>query len=627
MRRAIIAFLLTFTISILAVQLISAQQVYSWQDAVDESYWYSIFNTEALINSGLGIELTDQDDLIDRFIGEAGFSRDNEPSISPLFLPYSLGVPEYVQSSSTKWRGNPRDEVIRTLPIASMVIAYAAQAKQLERLYQTGIDQNSQTRLAVTLRGYLASEAANYAYRNMRDPVNDLYYPSASEQDAAFSPLDQIAMLWALAELTTLTDGYAFYRGTVSRFESELWASDLFDAIENYSDANPQWLNASLDLKAQFVQALSSYASTVSSASILEKAVGMIHNSARELADKIMDTERDVAAPSIAAAIRALVTAQWMTGDESFRGDALKLWDLLNSRWNQQLCLFDLSTSGSNARYEYSVSEIGDFVGAFSALIYGAGMDELKGQYAAFFEKTVKVSRLMKSETDMAGGSLDGDVVPEPQNAGGPFGTAPVFASKVLFDPNESDPNRGEWYVTNSEFDTARAMYLATQLIWIGQRDRQSYVGPPRYGLPFSREAQFIGLQKQIEELRDSQADNSEVAGIRILLQNTENSFQELRDEINSVRSTAGKIEGIETDLGNLGEQISAIEFQLSAVQNAVRNLSASQDSNQQTSSGSASTTESAITIDESVSILLIVLVILIGFVSYQWVARRPVKD
>ena len=626
MRRALIASIIAFIISAFAVHLLLAQQLYSWQNAVDESYWYSISNTEALIHSGLGIELADQDALLTRFIGEAGFALGDEPVIVPLLLPYSGGIPEYTQSASLEWRGNPRDELIRTLPVAATVVAYAAQAKQLERLFQTGIDQHSTTRLGTTLRGYLASEAASFAYREMRDPIHDLYFPSSAELDAEFNPLDQIAMLWALAELTTLTDGYAFYRGSVSRFESELWANDLFEAIDTYGTANPDWFELSPDDNALYVQALSSYASTVSSASVLEKAVDLIHSSARSLGDSIEDNDSET--PTIARAIRALITAQWMTGDESFRQDALDLWERMNAQWNQQLCLFNLSTQGTQERYEYSASEIGDIVGAFSALIYGAGLDELKAQYAAFFDKAVKESRLIRSETDLAGGALDGDVVPVPIEAGGPFGTAPVFAGKVMFDPSDSNPDRGEWYVTNSEFDTFRAMYLATQLIWIGQRDRQTYVGPPRFGLPFSREAQFIGLQKQIEELRDSQAASSEVEGIRTLLQNTENSFEELREEIAAIRNSSNRIGTLESDLTDIDEKVDSIEFQLTAVQNAMRNLSGP-SSNQPGSDSNniVTSTRSAVTLDETISILLIVLILLIGFVSYQWMAQRPVKE
>jgi len=617
MRRLSIAiFILSIVFSISVVAVIG-QQDYGWQDATEEAYFYALFNTDALIQSGFGVQLEDQQELVASMIAESGYTSENEPEITPLLLPFSSGRPEYAQSASYEWVGDPRDELIRTRDLAQMIIAYAAQAKQLERLYQTGIDQDGETRLGALLRGLVASEALAYAHSNMLNPVDDLYLRTSTDTTPGYEAMDQAMMLWALSELTMLTDGYSFYRGPVSRFESELWADDLLEAIRAHLQKNPTWLRLDLGDNALFIQALATYGSVTSSAAHLERTVDLIHTQATTLTDQL-DGD-NVSTAMRARAIRALVNALWMTGDESFRTEALRQWDILQRQWNAQLGLFDLSPFGSGAdpNYEYSAMDVGDIVSAFSALIYGAGLDELKEPFAQFFQSLLKNSRMMYAELDSAGGGFDNDIVPSPMEAGGPFGTAPVFAAKVLFDLAS---NGGEWYVTNTNFETLPAMYLSTQLTWIGQRERQSYVGPPRYGIPMSREAQFIGLQKQIDQLRSTQASEEDVDGIRTLLQNTESTLRNINNRMDSINAETQNLPLLESQISQLSSEISDLRSEIDTLESSIAQLEANQQALSQQSDG---TPRGPITMDETVTILVVFLLVLIGFVTFQWVIRR----
>lgn len=622
MKRGITAFGLGLLTLIFAVQLVPAQTNYTWQDATAESFWYSIYNVDALISSGMGMTLEGQEAVLERIRTEAGFTQSDDPPLfnTPIFLPYDAGDPKYVQSSSQKWLGNTRDEVIYTSDVAWMIIAYTTQAKQLERLYQIGVDQSSTIRFQAMLRGILASEAANYVYSNMRDPVSDLYLSNSNSTDSDYTLEDQSLMLWALAELTSLTDGYAFYRGGVSRFESELWASDLFQAINSNGRDNPEWLDGTIAANAQFINSLAAFAATVGSASMLEKAVDMIHSQAVSLAELPTD-----AGPSTTPAIiiRALITAQQMTGDDSFGETAISHWNAFQSRWDADLGFFNLS--GDNTAFDMSTAEVADLVGAFGALINVAGLEDYKTQFADFFEQVLKNSRMMNSEGEEAGSEFDNDAVPSSEDAGGPFGTAPVFVGRVQYDPGAND-----WFVTNSLFETDGAMYLASQLMWIGQRDRQPYVGPPAYGIPLSREAQFIGLQKQIEQLRNAGVGSGELDGIRTLLQNVETEIDVLKTRQlsipnmqNDVKNLLDQVDSLESRLGNLENRVSSVASAISNMNVNIQNIGQN-SSKPQTNSGD---NNGPVTTENTVAVILIIFLLLIAFVAYQWVTQRKPKE
>lgn len=623
MKRGIYPFIFVFLTLLLAVQLAPAQPNYTWQDATAESFWYSVYNVDALISSGLGMPLDGQEIMLERIRTEAGYTQADAPPLldTPIFLPFDAGDPKYAQSASRKWLGNNRDQTIYTSDVAWMIIAYASQAKQLERLYQIGVDQSRTIRFQAMLRGILASEAANYAYSNMRDPINDLYHSDSNSSGEDFTMADQSLMLWALSELSSLTDGYALYRGGVSRFEVDLWASDLFQAIATYSKADAGWLDSTIAVNAQFVESLSAYASTVGTASMLESAVDLIHSQATMLAAIPID-QGPTTTPAII--IRALITAQRMTGDDSFREKAIELWESFQNRWDAGLGFFNLSGDGS--AFDMSSNEIADIVGAYGAIIYGAGMDDYKKDYARFFENVVKRSRLMTSEGEEAGAEFDNDTVPASEDAGGPFGTAPVFVGRVQYDPSSDD-----WFVTNSLFETEGSMYLSAQLMWLGQRERQPYMGPPAYGLPLSREAQFIGLQKQIDQLRNAGVGTGELDGIRTLLQNVETELDILSARLISIPGVQSDVRVLREDLGeievrigNLETQIGTLSRAVSSINSAIQNLDRGTGTGTQTSSSGGG---GPVSPEETLAVIIIVLLLIIAFITYQWVTQRKPKE
>jgi len=159
----------------------------------------------------------------------------------------------------------------------------------------------------------------------------------------------------------------------------------------------------------------------------------------------------------------------------------------------------------------------------------------------------------MLAEGEEAGGSADGDPVPAPEDAGGPYGKAPVFVTQTL----------GDWVTANSRFTTAGAMYLAFRMLGLGERAGWPYLGPPRHGLPTNPTAQLVHLRQQLQELR-TQAERVppervEALSLRGQLQTLSDELQRLRREHERFRWIVGVI-----GLSLLGFALSTLAFALS---------------------------------------------------------------
>lgn len=561
-----------------------AQEEYGWPDAAHESYWYSLYSVTALLDSGLGL-------LAD---GE-------------LYVPYASGDPAYVQSGSFEWSEAKADRTVTAQTVAWTILALSAQAKQLERLYERGALFLSEGALQRgTDFGLRAARAARFARDRLRDPQTGLYRARWSETGSSppeeFRLGDQTAMLRAFAGLISLIESSAFYAGTVSAPEAELWAEDLFRVIRTFleersAEPSPYETGA-------LIEALAAYAAVLEEGPALEGAVGLIVRHANALAERFAKTPQDAPLRDRARAVRALILAERLTGDESLRRRALEIWDEAQSLWDEEVGVYRPAPDAVDV-YEYSVGDVADVVGAFAAVIYGAGRGDAKARYAQFFRNAVKRSRLMIAEGPEAGGDRDGDEVPAPASAGGRLGRAPVPMSKVQYDLKDRD-----WYPTNSRTDAAGAMRFAARLLWIGEREGQPYLGPPRYGLPTSREAQLIGLQMLVDRLRERQAPREELDALKELFISLENRFQEIQAQADDRDALRRELLHLRSQLADLeqrmGRELLQLRSELSARATAPRAAAGMPISSQDTT-----------------TVVLLIGLLLVGFVAYQWALQR----
>ena len=539
-------------------------QAYGWEEAAEESYWYSLYNAEALAGSGLGVI---EDGL--------------------LIWPYAAGLPLYVQTQSAKWSERTLDRRVTTEAVAWTAAAWLAHAKQLDRLHDRGIAAQEDALTAIDF-GIRAAKALRRAHTQLRDPVTGLYRRELAS--SAFALGDQAAMLQALSELITIAEGFPLYRGEVSRPEAARWAEELLRAVWAYGEKNPDGLGGSPYGRAQLLEAASALLAAFEREPLVSEIAPWVHEQATALAQELTRSP-DAPTRDQAEGVRALLIAYRVTGDPALRDAALAIWERLQARWDDAVSVYRL-TDDPNApgAYEYALRDVGALVGAFGAVIYEAGLLSARERFVRFFEAVVKRSRLMIAEGPEAGGDLDGDVVPSPREAGGAYGRPPVFASRVRFDPNDNT-----WYVTSSLFRAGGAMYLATRLLWLGTREGQPYLGPPRYGLPESVRARLITLQGLVAELRARQVPREEVDALKVLLSQVE-------ARVRGLSAQASAVEPLTQQLFELRKEVDGLKQQLADLQREEMEAA-----------------RARIARRDTLTVVGMVAVLLLGFVLYQW--------
>jgi hypothetical protein len=296
-------------------------------------------------------------------------------------------------------------------------------------------------------------------------------------------PQDQVVMLWALSELASYASGdYGWFAAPLAHDQALMMADGLAMAIMGRTEATPGFL---LDMPSrdlgEALAALSVYTGYTQNADqkklVLE---GLIPALAGELGARMDAQGRLVAgggfsqAATQGAAIKGLVFAYRVTGNEANKEAALRAWGYVETLWDGTAGVY-ASDPGATV-YVYSTRDVGDVVGGFNALLNGLDLD-VGQRFADFFNGAVNRSGLQLAEGPPTGGGGDTDSVPDPFHAGQEFGQSPVLATEAAY-----DVATGEWRVINHRFTTAYAMSASNQFMWIGTWFGKASV--PGHGIP-----------------------------------------------------------------------------------------------------------------------------------------------
>ncbi|TDJ03835.1 MAG: hypothetical protein E2O68_09295 [Deltaproteobacteria bacterium] len=163
--------------------------------------------------------------------------------------------------------------------------------------------------------------------------------------------------------------------------------------------------------------------------------------------------------------IRALIGAANITGDNGYKDVAVAYYHRMMDDFMPSMGVFIDKMS-------FTADEVAVLLGAFNAIkIFAAmdvGADKLAKDMTSFFLNVVNKSGLQISAPPIS--SIPAykrkpspmfhryPTIPLPPMAGGPNGTAPVFARKVSLIFNH--------WVVDETFDTAGAMHLSNEMIW-----------------------------------------------------------------------------------------------------------------------------------------------------------------
>jgi hypothetical protein len=574
----------------------------SWNGAQQASADYSLDNlTTLILQSGLGVAFRMPDEVLSETLQQAGLTKLSFQNPYFVQAPYASGDPAYLQIANPSdvktllWDPTKMDQTVTPQVLAYTMVSELSWLERFDRQLSSDPQRLVWERWLGHIFGRLAQLAALFAETNLRDSQTGLYYHAwraGTLVDRSFQSLDQIAMLWALSTLTQASDGSALYDGTVlSHPEAERLARELFTALTS----DQGLLRTPTPLGARevglWIEALASYAGLLQNPQEINRALQLLQDARSAL----VPIQQKHPWSLQAEAVTALLTLYRLTGDGQARAEALQRWDGLQKLWDPEANLF-VSPSGDVPSYLYSDQELADAVGAFNAVIHLGSLADVQTQYATFFVGALRAVRPQSPSMAIIE----------------PYGRAPVFAASVQFDP----PNQ-RWHIVYRHFDAAGAMYLAARLNWIGAQDGEEFPAP-RWGFPGNEDILLYSLRQQLEALTGLvgqgiaerlDALDASIAELKLTLASQAASAKQLADLRQEVTTLSSKLNDEQKrsdarlqDLQSLEQRVTALE-QVGPTPSPGRPLSSS----------------------DTFIVLLVVLLILAGFVAFEWVRRRPV--
>ena len=441
-----------------------------------EAYWYSRFNLASLVmRSGMGIQLKPPMEMRKKMMEMAGIT---EAPANPYLLQavYRSGDPYLIREfngdandfSNYRWDPDLMDTTVTPQAMAYTIVKEIIWAKSFATDVEGPDPMNHFRALILSTE---AAAQAGFAAGKMRSPEGLFVggWRAGKQTDSSAGPQDQIAMLWALSELSDYATGnYGFYAAPVTSEMASGWADGLVGALRARIDLEPEFLNSmpTRDIGVALA-ALSAYAGYAADsgarAYVVEELIPRI---AAEIIGRTDDEGRLEAnggfsqVASQSTAISGLVFASRIVADESYSRGALHLWGYMETLWDDEAKVY--IPSPGDVDYTYAVRDVGDIVGALNALINGLGVGA-EERLAEFFFSAVNASGLQIAEGEATGGGADGDSIPGPAGAGGLFGRAPVLATEVVYRAAS-----GSWEVTNPIFTTSDAMLANSHFMWVG---------------------------------------------------------------------------------------------------------------------------------------------------------------
>jgi len=525
-------------LGLLSLPLLAQAAGDPWEEAAEESFWYSLYNVESLLlYSGMGPAYPTQ--ALEESV--PSLPEDWLKRIFPIRAPYRSGMPHFIQPpdpqdpATLRWSALEMERTISLEALAYTVIAAGEWSKRLEQFAASQSDSKHFAHLQARLFSELASAMIGFAEEKLRRP-DGLY-------------LDELRW-W---RETPLTQGPPPWRGQLAW----LWAlasGPLELAEEHFRNLSEQlpWEELSIRDASLAVKALAWLAAL--DPALRAEAVRRLDG----LAARLMEQSDASTLSSQAAIVSGLLYAYHLTGDGRYRTAALKSWDSLRSLWDEWQA----------KPLEITIEDVGELLSAFHTMIYVAGDDEAKLLYAELLD-TLKRAGLQRSEWPESGGGYDGDPVPDPREAG----EAPVFIGAVGFD--------GEgWRVKDGRFRTAPAIYAANTLLWLSVFQGEAFAGPPEYGLPEAEAVRRLSLPRRVEAISEA------LAQIQLKL-------ERLNKEVEALKLEAAweeRARGLERGLSSLRNEIDrklnehardaltrldALKIGIDQVRQEIRNLAA----------------------------------------------------
>ena len=441
-------------------------------DAEEEGYWYSRYNLGNLVmRSGLGLTFKPPAEVVQRMMQavDANPGDGNAPAvrkgITLLKLVYTSGDPHYTTklnpSDFDTQHWDPAGFEKRTTASASgwTIMKEAEWAKQFhvdDHFGTPASDFGAQWRFVGMIMNASAKTQAKYLATQMTRA--DGLIPSS---DGGIDWIGQWVMLEAYANLADYLAAPTLPHSASNRYRNPQAAGFFAKAADRlYAALTHRQPQGAREL-SQAVQALTWYAALKDDNGAVK---GLLRSQALQLTGRATESPGE-----LAYKVRGLVEAWRATGDAFFQRVAARSYKELVDGYNFDHGMF------KGAR-THTIDDVAAIMGAINAsrLFLGDAIDQDRAErfFANFFESAVNLSGLQQSvpPVPVAKGKFEQDepplyygypTIPKPPMAGGSYGVAPVFATRIAWNENQR-----RFEVDDPRFDTAGTMHASNEFIW-----------------------------------------------------------------------------------------------------------------------------------------------------------------
>ena len=441
--------------------------------AEEEGYWYSRYNLGNLVfRSGLGDTFKPEMSMIKKMIQMADANPgDGDTAVPPqhpalLRSVYASGDPHYTQKLNVKdfatqrWDPATFDKRVTSRALGWTMLKETQWAKQFHVDNHFGTPQDNfgaQWRFVGMVLTAEAKMQAQYALKNLMNGQGLI-----ADSDGNVDWTGQWVMLEAFSDLGNTLSVDALPHSTGNRYRDpkvgkmiHATADKLFQALASRQPASVEELSLA-------IQSLVWYAAETGNPSLQAQALARITSFGDALAKASLKT-----ATEKAFAVRGLIEAYRASGDARYLQAAGDAFHSLAGEYDAAHGVF-------TSQDTYTIDDVAVIMGALNAARYFGGnvINQMHAEslFAGFFESAVDMSGLQQSvpPVGVAKGKFEQNEppifygypsIPKPPMAGGKYGIAPVFASKIHW-------TGSGWEVVDRRFDAAGAMHASNEFIW-----------------------------------------------------------------------------------------------------------------------------------------------------------------
>jgi plastocyanin len=478
-------------------------QQYGWQQATNDSYWYSLYNMSTNIAmSGNGILFPSNQEQKEAFqkrfpaiLQAAG--TDTPPVRNPNLnmAPFTEGSPKFTEkpvlsgddgrpdASTLTWARSESSKRVSPSSVAWTHLKGVTWAKNFQE-HRDILPASMKPLVRAQVLTTLAQLGTKFSLvdGNLRKNDRNLllaheFAPGQGIVDEQPRLNDHSAMLWFLADMHSLAAngwfGYVNPEPLIPVKNIRKLMAGVFKTTANAfapdkaaEAGTPRDLGLLLGgvgwAGSQFEGELAANAATYANG-IAAQLEGSIEASGQ------VSAEIDNQAAAQGAVGQGLAWASQIDGVDHLGTARDTLGYMRDELFDADIGLY---RAGAGSTQTYTARDVGDITGGVNAANAVLGLGSVKEQYAQFFNQCVNRGRLQRAERPPSRNQDAEHTLPLPPKAGGEFGQAAVYNGAVAY-----DADRDEWSVTDERFYTAEALYLANQEIWLSNWGGDFYGG------------------------------------------------------------------------------------------------------------------------------------------------------